>query len=154
MTANEKRVALYRKIEVGRKQLPAMDEVAFRQLLNNEFGVESRKDMSVGQLSRLVNILAEKGAVFTSPKKPKAASKKPDFIDITDSMPFATQKRQILAIWRKLGYALSSLDTKVKRAFGIDRFVWLKDEKQIIALLSDLQRREKSFEKTQACAGN
>jgi hypothetical protein len=80
--------------------------------------------------------------------------KGPDFIDITDSMPFATQKRQILAIWRKLGYALSSLDTRVKRAFGIDRFVWLKDEKQIIALLSDLQRREKIFEKNQACAGN
>lgn len=154
MTANEKRNALYRKIEVGRRQLPAMDEVAFRQLLRNEFGVESRKDMTTGQLSRLVNILAEKGAVYTSPKKPKAASKKPDFIDITDSMPFATQKRQILAIWRKLGYALSSLDTRVKRAFGIDRFVWLKDEKQIIALLSDLQRREKSFEQKQAAVSN
>ena len=40
-----------------------------------------------------------------------------------------------------------SLDTRVKRAFGCHCFVWLKDGKQISILLSDLQRREKAFEK-------
>jgi phage gp16-like protein len=154
MTANEKRIALYRKIEVGRKQLPAMDEVAFRQLLQNEFGMESRKDMSIGQLSRLVQVLAELGAKFKAPAKSRnnrvTSNARPDFIEITDSMPFATQKRQILAIWRKLGYSMSSLDTRVKRAFGVHCFVWLKDEKQIVTLLSDLQRREKRFEQKQA----
>lgn len=151
MTVNDKRIALYRKIEVGRKQLPAMDDVAFRQLLRNEFDVESRKDMSVGQLSRLVQILAELGARFKAPAKSRNSrvtpNARPDFIEITDSMPFATQKRQILAIWRKLGYSMSSLDTRVKRAFGVHCFVWLQDGEKIGILLSDLQRREKSFDK-------
>lgn len=72
---------------------------------------------------------------------------RPDWIEITDDMPFAAEKRQILAIWRKLGYSMTSLDTRVKRAFECPYFVWLKDGKQISTLLSDLQRREKAFEK-------
>lgn len=151
MNQKEMRVALYRKIEVGRKQLPQMDEEAFRQLLHNEFGVRSRKDMSVSQLSRLARILAEFGAKYTAPAKSRnnrvTASGRPDFVEITDSMPYAAEKRQILAIWRKLGYSMTSLDTRVKRAFGEHRFVWLQDGEKIGILLSDLQRREKSFDR-------
>ena len=61
--------------------------------------------------------------------------------------PFAAEKRQILAIWRKLGYSMTSLDTRVRRAFGCPCFVWLKNEEQISTLLSDLQRREKAFDR-------
>ena len=68
-------------------------------------------------------------------------------------MAFAEEKRQILAIWRKLGYSMSSLDTRVKRAFGVPVFVWLKDRGQISALLTDLQRREKAFERKRAKEG-
>lgn len=64
-------------------------------------------------------------------------------------MPYAAEKRQIAAIWRKLGYALPSLDTRVKRAFGVDFFAWLKDGEQIRRLLADLERREKAFDKKQ-----
>ena len=39
------RLGLYRKVEIARKQLPNMDEEAFRALLRSEFGVESRKDI-------------------------------------------------------------------------------------------------------------
>ena len=49
------RLGLYRKVEIARKQLPNMDEEAFRALLRSEFGVESRKDMTIHQLSRLVH---------------------------------------------------------------------------------------------------
>ena len=45
------RLGLYRKIEIARKQLPYMDEEAFRALLRSEFGVSSRKDMTIHQLS-------------------------------------------------------------------------------------------------------
>lgn len=148
------RLGLYRKIEVARKQLPEMDEEAFRSLLRSEFGVESRKDMTVPQLSWLVNHFARLGVEFKAPAKSRnrrvTATARPDFIEITDSMPFAQEKRQILAIWRKLGYSMTSLDTRVKRAFGVHCFVWLHDGKAIRTLLSDLQRREKSFEKRQA----
>ena len=60
------RLGLYRKIEIARKQLPQMDEEAFRALLRGEFGVESRKDMNINQLSRLVQWLI--------PRPPKAAT--------------------------------------------------------------------------------
>lgn len=152
MNEKQMRLGLYRKIEVARKQLPDMDEVAFRALLRNEYGVASRKDMSVSQLSRLVQYFArEFGVKYTAPAKSRNSrvtpNARPDFIEITDSMPFATQKRQILAIWRKLGYSMSSLDTRVKRAFGVHCFVWLQDGEKIGILLSDLQRREKSFDR-------
>ena len=50
------RLGLYRKIEIARKQLPQMDEEAFRALLRSEFGITSRKDMNIHQLSRLAQL--------------------------------------------------------------------------------------------------
>lgn len=150
------RLGLYRKIEIARKQLPNMDDEAFRGLLRSEFGVESRKDMTVNQLSRLVHLFAGMGVAFTAPAKAKKHEVRPhsrtDWVEITDSMPYAREKRQIAAIWRKLGYALPSLDKRVKRAFGVEFFVWMQDGEQISILLSDLQRREKAFEKRQRAA--
>lgn len=153
-TEQAMRLGLYRKIEVARKQLPEMDEEAFRGLLRSEFGVESRKDMTVPQLSRLVHHFARFGVEYKAPAKSRnrrvTANARPDFIEITDSMPYAREKRQILAIWRKLGYSMTSLDTRVKRAFGAHCFVWLHDGRHISTLLSDLQRREKRFDAHQA----
>ena len=151
MDNQKMRLGLYRKIEIARKQLPHMDEEAFRALLRSEFGVESRKDMSIHQLSRLVQFFAEQyGVKYTAPQNRNrrvTPLSRPDWIEITDAMPFAAEKRQILAIWRKLGYSMTSLDTRVKRAFGVPYFVWLQNGEQVSTLLSDLQRREKAFDK-------
>lgn len=150
------RLGLYRKIEVARKQLPGMDEEAFRGLLRSSFGVESRKDMTVNQLSWLVHHFARLGVEYKAPAKSRnrrvTANARPDFIEVTDSMPYAREKRQILAIWRKLGYSMTSLDTRVKRAFGAHCFLWLHDGDKIGILLSDLQRRERAFDKRRAAA--
>lgn len=158
MDTNKMRLGLYRKIEVARKQLPEMDEEAFRGLLRSEFGVGSRKDMKIHQLSRLVQLFAETyGVTYTAPVKSRnhrvTPHGRPDWIEITDSMPFAAEKRQILAIWRKLGYSMTSLNTRCKRAFGVELFVWMQNGKQISTLLSDLQRREKTFDKKQKAEG-
>lgn len=157
MDKQNMRLGLYRKIEIARKQLPDMDEVAFRALLLSEFGVQSRKDMSVNQLSRLVQHFAGLGVTFTAPNKSKKtetrALSRTDWVEITDSMPYAAEKRQIAAIWRKLGYSLTSLDTRVQRAFGCHCFAWLKNGEQISILLSDLQRRERAFMKKKAQDG-
>ena len=104
MDTNRMRLGLYRKIEVARKQLPEMDEEAFRDLLRSEFGVGSRKDMNIHQLSRLVQLFTETyGVTYTAPAKSRnrrvTPHGRPDWIEITDSMPFAAEKRQILAIW-------------------------------------------------------
>lgn len=158
MDNQKMRLGLYRKIEIARKQLPAMDEKAFRALLRSEFGVSSRKDMSVNQLSRLVqHFAAVHGVTYTAPTKSRnprvTPHGRPDFIEITDSMPYAREKRQILAIWRRLGYSMTSLDTRCKRAFGVPVFVWMQNGEQIATLLSDLQRREKAFEKKRKAEG-
>ena len=158
MDNQKMRLGLYRKIEIARKQLPAMDEEAFRALLRSEFGVSSRKDMSVNQLSRLVqHFAAVHGVTYTAPAKSRnprvTPHGRPDFIEITDSMPYAREKRQILTIWRRLGYSLTSLDTRCKRAFGVPVFVWMQNGEQIATLLSDLQRREKAFEKKRKAEG-
>ena len=151
------RLGLYRKIEIARKQLPAMDEDAFRALLQNEFGVRSRKEMNTHELSRLVHLFAEMGVEYTAPARARNKAVKPharpDWIEITDSMPHAREKRAILAIWRKLGYSMTSLDTRCKRAFGVPVFVWMQNGEQIATLLSDLQRREKAFEKKRKAEG-
>ncbi|WP_300803227.1 phage protein GemA/Gp16 family protein [uncultured Desulfovibrio sp.] len=151
MDNQKMRLGLYRKIEIARKQLPHMDEEAFRALLRSEFGVESRKDMPIHQLSRLVQFFAAQyGVKYTAPQnrdRRVTPLSRPDWIEITDAMPFAAEKRQILAIWRKLGYSMTSLDTRVKRAFGVPYFVWLRNGEQVSTLLSDLQRREKAFDK-------
>lgn len=158
MDTNRMRLGLYRKIEVARKQLPEMEEEAFRDLLHSEFGVGSRKDMNIHQLSRLVQLFTETyGVTYTAPAKSRnrrvTPHGRPDWIEITDSMPFAAEKRQILAIWRKLGYSMTSLNTRCKRAFGVELFVWMQNGKQISTLLSDLQRREKAFDKKQKAEG-
>lgn len=158
MDKNKIRLGMYRKIEIARKHLPHMDEEAFRALLRLEFGVESRKDMNIHQLSRLVQLFAEQyGVKYAAPAKSRNSRVtphgRPDFIEITDSMPYAREKRQILAIWRKLGYSMTSLDTRVKRAFGCHCFVWLQNGDHISTLLSDLQRREKAFEKKRKAEG-
>ena len=157
MSTSATRRAVYAKIAIARKQLPDMDEEAYRALLEARFGTRHASELSEAQLTRLIGTFAGMGVVFVSktggkPRgdtKPKALSR-PDWVEITDAMPFAAQKRQMCAIWTKMGYNLNALDTRVKRAYGVDRFVWIKDPEQITALLSDLQRRERAFDRKQA----
>jgi phage gp16-like protein len=146
------RQPLYAKIAIARKQLVDMDEEAYRALLENKFKVRSASKLSFAQLSSLVQILAEMGAVFAQPGKRLSNTKvttkaRPDWIEVKEGDPHVDQKRAILAIWKKLGYSMSSLETRVKRGIGVESFAWLHDEKKISALLSDLQRREVTFDK-------
>ncbi len=148
----KQRRGLYAKIAIARKQLPDMDEEAYRARLRTEFGKESAADLSVADLSRLVHDFAvHDGVVYTAPAKSRNKAVKPlarpDWIEVTDSMPHAPMKRQICAIWRKLGYSMSSLDKRVQRAFDCPVFLWMQDEEKLSVLLSDLQRRERSFER-------
>lgn len=155
MDEKKQRLGLYAKIAIARGQLPDMDEEAYRERLCNEYGKKSAADLSLTQLSRLVQDFAVRdGVVYTAPAKSRNKDIKPhsrpDWLEITDSMEYAPEKRQILAIWRKLGYSMNSLDTRVKRAFGVPLFVWMKDREQLSTLLSDLQRRERSFDRKKA----
>lgn len=149
------RKPLYAKIAIARKQLPDMTEEAYRTLLDDRFGVASASKLTFKQLSELVQILAELGAAFTTPGRKisntRVTSKaRPDWIEVPDSDPHRTQKRAILAIWKGLGYSMSSLETRVKREFGVESFTWLHEPEHITRLLTDLQRRERSKDRKQA----
>ena len=66
MDNKKMRLGLYRKIEIARDQLPDMDEESFRQRLETSFGVRSRTELSIHQLSQLVHDFAVKdGVVYT-----------------------------------------------------------------------------------------
>ena len=144
----QNRNPIYAKIAIARKQL-GLDEDNYRALLVGEFGKNSAKDLNMHELARLLQKFASLGVQFTAKGNNKKVTPhaRPDWIEITDSMPFAKQKREILAIWRKLGYSMSSLDTRINRQCKEYTFVWLQDEEQIKALLCDLQNREKAFDR-------
>ncbi|NCC91711.1 MAG: DUF1018 domain-containing protein [Opitutae bacterium] len=149
------RQPLYAKIAIARKQLPDMTEEAYRTLLEDRFGVSSASKLTFKQLSELVQILAELGAVFTTPgrtvRNTRVTKKaRPDWIEVPDSDPHKTQKRAILGIWKKLGYSMSSLETRVKREFEVESFSWLHESEHITRLLTDLKRRERAFDCKQA----
>lgn len=63
----------------------------------------------------------------------------------------AAEKRQILAIWRKLGYSMTANTAANGPLAWVVRL--MQNGKQISTLLSDLQRREKAFDKKQKAEG-
>lgn len=155
---NEDRRPLYAKVEIARKQLPEMDDDEFfYDWLTKEFGSEdkpitSKKQLSYKQLCRLVDLLGRMGAAFTSGGKNKKNRPhvRPDFIEIPEGAKHVGMKKQICAIWKKLGYSMSSIETRIERQFGVPSFLWLHDKEKLSALLSDLQKRERAFDKKKA----
>lgn len=147
--ATQNRRPLYAKIAIARKQLPHLDEDAYRELLKREFGKESSKELNWYQLERLIQLLAGLGAHFESggSNRKVTAKARPDWISVPDDALHASLKRQILAIWKKLGYSMTSLETRVQRQFGTHTFAWVHDHEKLTALLTDLQKRERAFDK-------
>lgn len=143
---------LYAKIAIARKQLPYLDEEGYRALLREKFGKESAKELNYYQLDRLIHALVRLGARLTTQGNNNRVRShaRPDWYAIPDDVENAPLKRQIVAIWKKLGYSMTSLETRVRRQFGVHTFMWLHDHEKLSALLTDLQHREKSLEKKQA----
>jgi hypothetical protein len=144
--------AMLAKVNIGRGQLPEYgDEDTWRDMLENIGGNRRSSQMSEAQLARVIHFMAERGAVFTSRKqagaagknaayKAKAAQRRSDFYEIPDG-PYAPQMRKIAALWQELGYAMTSLDARVKRQFGVDAFRWLRDPAKLQTLGRDLEKR-------------
>jgi hypothetical protein len=143
---------MYAKVEIARTQLPGMDDDdVFREWMEDHFyGRRSRKDLSFEELKRLVDLLGRLGARYTSKKSNKRRERpyvRPDFIEVPPGDPNAAVKRMICAIWRKLGYAMTGLETRVDRQTGIVSILALHDKKELSAILTDLRKREKAFDR-------
>ena len=108
----------------------------------------------MAELSRVIDHLASKGAVFTSAArkgqyKAKAAQRRSDFYEIPDG-PSAKQMRHIAALWRDLGYPMEKIDTRVKKQFGVEAFRWLTDPAKLQILGKDLAKRLADKQKKEA----
>ena len=144
--SSENRKPLYAKIAIARKQLPHLDEEAYRELLDNNFGTRSASKLTWRQLQNLVQMLADMGAVYATKER---ATKRPgknthartDFYSIANDQ-YGPIKRKICAIWKGLGYDMQSLDTRCKREFGVESFAWLRDRQKLQRLLLDVEARE------------
>lgn len=144
------RRALLAQVHMAVKDLVMPDD-AYRAMLHARYGVESSGKLSMGKLVDLVKHFEKLGWM---PKRgaasPRRAAK---WVEVRDSDQHAGQKRQILAIWKKLGYSMVSLETRVRREFEVESFAWLHDQDQIHRLLTDLQARERAFDR-KAAANN
>ncbi len=55
--------------------------------------------------------------------------------------PLARQKRYIVILWLLLGYEPKTLDSRVSKQFGVDKFAWLSDPAALATLAKDLWSR-------------
>lgn len=125
------------KIHLAKKQL-GMDDDTYRMMLQEMFGASSAGKLNSKQRFRLLCHMEERGAVFTRRNKPVQVSKQ--FYPIPDG-PNASQKRYIAALWCKLGYNASGLDTRAEKQFGVDKFLWLDNQTALQKLAKDLINR-------------
>jgi len=155
---------LNKKIRWGRTQIPAFgDEETWRDMLESVGGSRSLGDMNARNMAKVVDHMAREYKLeFSSvknkrpaekPYKAKAAGRRSDFYEIPDGTPRAEQKRVICSLWQRLGYDMTSLDTRVKRQFGVDVLLWLHDENALNTLIRDLNGRlaRKERQAAQAC---
>ena len=135
---NPKR-SLQTKIHIAKTQLGLDDEV-YRDLLYGVTEKTSTKGMSVAEMSKVLNLLIEKGwKPNTKGKKAQKPSK--DYYEIPDHAPHAKQKRYLAALWNALDYKMSGLDTRAKSQAGVDSFIWINDQSFLQKLGKDLVNR-------------
>jgi hypothetical protein len=132
------------KIHIAKKELGLTDE-AYRDILRTHFQVESAKELAPKQAIVLLNKFRAKGwrpkqsAVVKHGRKGQRR-KADNFIEIKPG-PAARQQRYILALWNALGYDVDKLHARCKRQFGVDRFEWLTEERDLFVLATDLRQR-------------
>ncbi|SHI60249.1 regulatory protein GemA [Halodesulfovibrio aestuarii] len=127
------------KIHMGKKQL-GLDDETYRNMLSDMFGVTSAGKLDFRQRYRLLRHMEERGVEFTSKNK-SSAKPKEDFYVIPDNVPHVQQKRYILALWKKLGWKMSGIDTRMKKQFGVDSLIWLNDQAALQTIAKDLVNR-------------
>lgn len=145
------------KVQIGRAQIPAFkDEETWRGFLERTVQKRSVGAMNLFELARVVDALAQEGAVFTTGQtvsdktyKAKAAGRRSEFYEIPDG-PHAPLKRKICAMWKELGYDMTSLDTRAKRQCGVEAFRWVQDGEFLQVLARDLTVRLRRKEAKQA----
>ncbi len=136
------------QIHIARKELALTDD-AYRDMLRNQFSVDSSKELTERRADVLIELFKAKG---WKPKPATKPRKNKNFIEIPAG-PAAKQQRKVLAMWKELstlhesGYEMDKLHTRVKKQFNVDRFEWLVDAESLHILITDLAKRIASAKK-------
>ncbi|MCB2186977.1 MAG: regulatory protein GemA [Deltaproteobacteria bacterium] len=136
------RKSLLAKVHIGIKAL-GWEEDMYRQILQGRYGEASASLLTDGQLAEFVAYLGKQGVRFKAApgrkaqRRPAPGRAAKDYYEIPDG-PNAAQLRYIAGLWNKLGYAMGGLDARVKKQFGVEKFIWLRDQEHLQTLAKDL----------------
>lgn len=132
------RTQLIKIIHVAKREL-CMDEDTYRQLLNTYAGIESTREMNLGQLNQILDAMKKIGFKVRAQKKEKLTA--------TDD-----QSKKIRSLWLEMadeGFIRDcserAINVYVHRITGISRLDWLNTRaaSRVIETLKQWQARER-----------
>lgn len=131
-------------VHASKRQL-ALDDEVYRDLLERMTGKRSARDLDDAQLRRVLSEMRRLGAVQPTQPHPKGRSKPahyPGTPHNVDSLPAQIEVVEALLTEMRLSWGYA--DAIAKRMFRVDRVAWLKDPKEVVAILAALyNEREK-----------
>lgn len=136
--------SLLAKIHIARHQL-AMDDEAYRALLTRVAGVSSSRNLSDAKATAVLNEFQRLG--WNAKRTPKSKGKPHNF---GTSMPEMITKVEALLADMDLPWAYA--DGIAKQMFGIQRVAWVRDPKQLKAIIAALYNVQKKRAGSPTCA--
>ena len=140
MPAPATRNALVGKVHLAKKQLCLSDD-EYRALLLGATGKESCRELSVAELSEVLNRCIRLGFQPAAGRAPQDGRKRTGYVEIADSDPLASQKRYALALAKMLGWSPASLNKRLEKQFHVSDIRWLKDQADMQTLIKDMTNR-------------
>lgn len=134
----EDRKAPLRAVHASRRQL-GLDDDTYRALLERVTGKRSAADLDAVQLRKVLTEMRRLGAA--QPTQPREGGRaKPAHYPGTphniDTLPAQIEVVEALLTEMRLSWGYA--DAIAKRMFRVERVAWLKDEKQVVAILAAL----------------
>ena len=139
----EDRKAPLRAVHASRRQL-GLDDDTYRALLERVTGKRSAADLDAAQLRKVLNEMRRLGAA--QPTQPREAGRsKPAHYPGTphniDSLPAQIEVVEALLTEMRLSWGYA--EAIARRMFRVEKVAWLKDQKQVVAVLTALYQERK-----------
>ena len=129
MAKRENRNHLLAMVHIGKKHL-GLDDVTYRGLLEEEFGVDSAKELTIGQLGRLIDIYRHRfGWRGKRDLDNQALALRQRCVE--ESLLIRNGEKRLRGLVRKF--------------CGVARIEWCRDPEklmQVVKILGDIKRKE------------